>query len=270
MSKRKLDIVSNYRSFTSRTKNKTVRTHGINYYLPNEIYKEIFEYLHLEDLANVSRVCKKWHRISKQIKTWDIVLVCDITGSVQRYYDKLIKYLKSWQSPLKALRVRLGFVGYRDHYDSTQYPLIESKNLTFPEKVIKPIERIRCQGGDDPPEAVLDGLNVAAEMNWNTSADKHLILICDAPPHGEKFGGCELNDSYPEGCPCGLDEVDVLNRIRTSRINFWLVSIGAVSRDLELMDNIFRNVIPEMIWLKPSLGEFTFTINRILEDILNI
>lgn len=280
MRKRKLNKICNntemkrfkiykvYKNLTSRRKNKVSRTKVFNQqYLPQDIYKEIFEYLSFKDLASVSLVCKQWRQISEQIKTYDIVLACDITGSVS-YYQLLMVCLKMWRPILINQRVRLGFVGYRDHqrYSNDLYKdLIESRTLTTPRKTINFMSKIRCVGGDDVCEAVLDGLNDAMLMDWKRSAKKHLILFCDAPPHGKQFG-CR-GDYFPKGCPCGLDEEDILNSIGQKGINLWMVT-----PDSDMLDRtslIFKNILPQLTWEKASLRDFLLVTNQIFETILS-
>ena len=47
---------------------------------------------------------------------------------------------------------------------------------------------IKVDGGDDMAEATIEGLEAAAELNWSNSSKKYVYLICDAPPHGKRFG----------------------------------------------------------------------------------
>ena len=59
---------------------------------------------------------------------------------------------------------------------------------------------------------MLDGLDVGVSQAWRLKSKKFLFLIADAPPHGvPKFHNYE--DSYPGGCPCGLTEESVFQRI---------------------------------------------------------
>ena len=62
---------------------------------------------------------------------------------------------------------------------------------------------MEAYGGGDPPEAVLDGMDAAADLNWSKDNEtkKYIFHIFDAPPHGKEFKG--TGDRYPNGCPCG-------------------------------------------------------------------
>lgn len=46
------------------------------------------------------------------------------------------------------------------------------------------LNELSADSGGDYPEAVLDGLNVAVNLEWRFSSEKILFLIGDAPPHG--------------------------------------------------------------------------------------
>ncbi len=45
---------------------------------------------------------------------------------------------------------------------------------------------MKADGGGDPPEAVLDGMQKAANLNWLTGDNslRYIIHLFDAPPHG--------------------------------------------------------------------------------------
>lgn len=250
-------------------------------FLPAEIYKEIFNYIQLKDLNNVAMTCKLWFEITKQIKMWDIVLVCDITES-ENYYAQLLNLIYIWRPILDQKKIRLGFVGYRDHLcidksNSTSLPLLELKSLNFPGNIIKFMEQIECDGGEDEPEAVLDGLNAAIKMKWLPKAKKHLILIADAPPHGQNFHDKPNEDTYPDGCPCGLDELQICQSINKQDIKFWFINTCVGGDYLDKTANVFRNIIPNLKYIKGCWSDdpnpkpyFTLKMNQILEEILEI
>ena len=51
---------------------------------------------------------------------------------------------------------------------------------------------LKCAGGHDEPEAVLDGLNVAVnDVNWREESVKFIYHILDAPCHGKKYNNIE-------------------------------------------------------------------------------
>lgn len=72
---------------------------------------------------------------------------------------------------------------------------------------MKLIAKESCYGGGDTPEAVLDGLyDSATKISWRKSKGtptlRYIYHICDAPPHGDLYGGYSTN--FKKGCPCKL------------------------------------------------------------------
>jgi|JI10StandDraft_1071094.scaffolds.fasta_scaffold1895711_1 hypothetical protein len=63
---------------------------------------------------------------------------------------------------------------------------------------------MRADGGGDPPEAVLDGMDAICKIGWSKQPNilKYVFHIFDAPPHGRIYA-TNNGDRYPEGCPCG-------------------------------------------------------------------
>jgi hypothetical protein len=66
--------------------------------------------------------------------------------------------------------------------------MIPGKDAAFSEdfaEIISFIKTVVADGGGDGPEAVLDGLAIAAtDTHWDDSKNKLIIHIYDAPPHG--------------------------------------------------------------------------------------
>ena len=50
-----------------------------------------------------------------------------------------------------------------------------------------------------------------------------LVLCADAPPHGVGSGG----DYHPNGCPCGLDPLEVVQEMVKKEIIFYTVGVGS-------------------------------------------
>lgn len=237
--------------------------------LPNEVLEEIFRYLCREDLNTAPLVCKRWFEIVERIESMDIMFVVDITGSSSRHHRGIILCLKILFPILQQKKIRLGFVGYRDHPEPVdKLKTIEFKPLTSPKGVIDFMNTVLCQEGADEPEAVLDGLDTAAKACWKKCADKHIILICDAIPHGTRFG-MGRSERFPDGCPCGLDEVEVLNSIRNQGIKLHVLGMRT-DDSLDLMRSAFQNVIPELSWRKIKINEIFTAINQIFEEILDL
>jgi hypothetical protein len=125
--------------------------------------------------------------------TLDIVFVIDTTSSMTPYIEAAKEVIRKIAAAVNANqnvkgRVRLGLVGYRDkgdEYTSKILCTLESgTNLAAFESALG---RTKAEGGGDNPEQVFAGIRTAiTEMNWNDVANRHIILIGDAPNHDDE------------------------------------------------------------------------------------
>jgi hypothetical protein len=151
-------------------------------------------YLHTADPKNILASYRPKEsvtvtQIQKEI-TLDLVFVIDTTSSMGPYIEgakqvirEIAKAINSNQN-VKG-RVRLALVGYRDRGDEYISKVLctfeMGTNLSAFESALG---RIVPEGGGDNPEQVFAGVRTAInELNWNDVANRHLILIGDAPNH---------------------------------------------------------------------------------------
>ena len=64
---------------------------------------------------------------------------------------------------------------------------------------------------------MFDGLDAALNLNWRDKSKKYMILITDAPPHGKLYNNY-WRDNFIGGCPCGLNAMNILQRIKEKDI----------------------------------------------------
>jgi hypothetical protein len=83
------------------------------------------------------------------------------------------------------------------------------------------LQQCKAQGGGDMPEAVADALNDALKLSWRPEATKICILISDAPPHGLNSSG----DTFPNGCPAGLDPIKIVREMAEKSITLYTVGV---------------------------------------------
>ena len=187
----------------------------------------------------------------EELKAVDIVFLVDTTASMncylkgaQRVMRKIIWDVEKCLSQFcfDSLDVlKIGLVTYKDHDDEKKYYLAHididlTENL---KEVINAIMDLKCAGGGDEPEGVLDGLNVAVnEVNWRDESVKFIYHILDAPSHGKKYNNIE-NDKYDE-CPNKIDAEDLLIEIRNKDIKYSVIKLND-SCDIMLKE--FQNVL---------------------------
>jgi hypothetical protein len=121
----------------------------------------------------------------------DMMICIDSTGSMQPTIDALGAALGDMVDILDGIspKMRLGIVHYKDYGElgkqGAKVVQAFTKNIG---SARKELERLRAYGGNDLPEAVLGGLELALDgkMNWKKDANKLVVLIGDAPPHASE------------------------------------------------------------------------------------
>lgn len=178
------------------------------------------------------------------LKSLDVVFCIDVTGSMFPHLENvrynLEKIRSSIIASLKESNILFGSVLYGDH-NRQQEQYIQITELGSKEDIL--VVR-NSQGilthGDDTPEAVADGIHYAVNMNWRRGSKRVVILVGDALPHGYGIGYRERrvnDDSYPNGCPCGLDPIVEAKRGKDEGIT--LHAIGVVD-DFQVRDSFTK------------------------------
>jgi hypothetical protein len=159
-------------------------------------------------------------RFADLIGQVDVAFVVDTTGSMGPFIDAARQQIRTIAEEVAAkgdLDFRFAVVEYRDHppqepsFVERPYPFSDGDDLQTV------LERLTPAGGGDAPEAVLDGLIAAANLQWRRNADRLCFLVGDAPPHGYEPEA----DTWPDGCPCRATPngvVELLNG-RTIRLH---------------------------------------------------
>ena len=187
----------------------------------------------------------------EELKAVDIIFLVDTTASMNFYLKGIKRVMRKiiWDIE-KCLSqfifdeidvLKVGLVTYKDHDDEeksylTNIDIDLTDNL---EEVINKIKEIKCSGGKDDPEGVLDGLNVAVnDVNWREESVKFIYHILDAPCHGKKYNDIE-NDRFEE-CPNNIDVEDLLIEMRNKDIKYSVIKLNS-SADLMLQE--FQKII---------------------------
>ena len=194
----------------------------------------------------------------KNIAQIDIVFLLDTTKSVNPYLKGIKRYLRKLIFDAKKSVshylnddfdiLNYGLVAYRDHDQEGVQGSYVSKilcDLNEDYNVFrKALYDVKCAGGDDTCEAVVDGLQEAVNLiSWREDSIKLLYHICGSPCHGTAYNGVKKNkkfDKYPDGCPCGVDMKTCLKSLRGKYIEYNLIGLD---EDLKDMANKFSDYI---------------------------
>jgi len=145
-------------------------------------------------------------KYNNKAKLLELALLCDCTGSMHSWIDRakrtLSEIINNVVSSTNKLKVRVTFVGYRDHCDTERFSIQPFSDDI--QKVKDYISKVTACGGGDHPEDVVGGLNKCLEQKWTPGSIRQVFLICDAPCHGQKYHS-SCGDSYPNGSPDGLE-----------------------------------------------------------------
>ncbi|MFG0316539.1 MAG: VWA domain-containing protein, partial [Planctomycetota bacterium JB042] len=116
----------------------------------------------------------------------DVVFLIDTTASMESFLRAAKATIDRIITDLADLvpNARLGIVAYRDEGD--EYVTLATPISTDRYAILNFLESLRCGGGGDVPEGVLDAFEYAFdELRWRRNAHRVVLLVADAPPHAE-------------------------------------------------------------------------------------
>ena len=179
----------------------------------------------------------------KNVKQIDIVFLLDTTKSVNPYLKGIKRYIRKLLFDARKSTshylsddfeiLKYGLVAYRDHDQDGIQDSYVSKilcDLNDDYNVFRQaLYDVRCVGGDDTCEAVVDGLHEAVNLiAWREDSIKLIYHICGGPCHGSDFNGKNGGknfDKYKQGCPCGMDLKNILKTLRGKYIEYNLIGL---------------------------------------------
>jgi hypothetical protein len=164
----------------------------------------------------------------------DIVFVLDTTASMSAYIEGAKESIRTIiadaQKSLQELEqpedsLKFSMVAYRDHPPEDPTYVTNVCDFTDSVSVLEFMNKLTADGGGDGSEAVLDGLYDAIyNVKWRENSEKFLFLVLDWPPHGKRFNSS--SDNFPDGCPCGYHEKDLLPKLREMMVDFTIIKIA--------------------------------------------
>ena len=139
----------------------------------------------------------------------NILFVLDITGSMEKYRDLLVnsvdlisEKLAKFNLPAElsapnvknTLNIKFGSIAYRDICDGDKQFEVQAFTADK-QKFAENIKNLKCDGGGDTCEDIKGAFQKALTMEWS-SLYKFLVLITDAPAHGNKYHEANAGDDY--------------------------------------------------------------------------
>ena len=188
-----------------------------------------------EDFTKLKKYVEEKDNTINEVFTLDLVFIMDITGSMRNYLNFCKQQILSVINKImndSTVMVKLGFVGYRDDFDSPDEYVIYPELTKEIEMVKNFISNTKVGGGGDC-EDMGGGLNYALKYEWK-SRSRFALLIADTPCHGMQYHGIVGFDSYSNGDPrYKIDEL--VKNFAEKNINLMCLNIG------ELTTNLYNN-----------------------------
>lgn len=156
----------------------------------------------------------------------DVVFVVDTTGSMGPFINAARGHIRAIADEVAhagELSLQFALVEYRDHPPQEASFVVRPYPFTDGDGLQTALDLLVPAGGGDAPEAVLDGLIAAANLQWRPFADRLCFLVGDAPPHG--YG--EPDDAWPEGCPCRATPRGVVELLAGRTIRLHAIALTA-------------------------------------------
>jgi len=148
-----------------------------------------FSEMRISMKKQVNQLKVKFTDMYKKAHELDLVIVMDCTSSMSSWITeaklRINEIVDSCLEAHEDIKVNVGVVAYRDFCDGSDRLNVFSLSDNI-NKVKEFIHDQKALGGGDGPEDVVGGLQKAIEMKWQAGA-KHIILVCDAPCHGDEF-----------------------------------------------------------------------------------
>ena len=181
------------------------------------------------------------------VKSVDACFVLDCTGSmkskIKAAKEKIVEIQRRIVGSLgHGGNVRFSVVGYRDHGDCKPFEILPlTKDVNHVERFL--FELRADGGGGDVCEDVIGGLSHAMKLDWQART-RIIYLVCDAPPHGNRFK--DPNANYPkyDKFPDSANQWETTDRIMAKSValnlNFVLLEYANGSTDVLVLGKMFQ------------------------------
>lgn len=173
--------------------------------------------------------------------TLDLLILLDCTGSMgscmTKVKDDINGLVDNISGRMANMKIRLCFVGYRDHGDNEKRFAIEP----FTSDVNKFKNKIAGEpatGGADGPEDVHGGIKVALDQKWELT-NRIIFHIGDAPCHGSKYHS-GMSDDYPDGHPSDPSIESLLKQLQSKNIVYYF---GRLNSSTDTMIREFNKAV---------------------------
>ncbi|EAS02256.2 von willebrand factor type A domain protein (macronuclear) [Tetrahymena thermophila SB210] len=191
----------------------------------------------------------------------DILFVIDTTGSMSWCFQEAKNTVKDIAEMFnkQEFDIKYALCQYRDHPPQESSFVYQHNDLQGSQSMQGILGNLQAQGGGDGPEAVMDGLYEGInKTNWRKDHDgtiskRFIFHICDAPPHGNLYGGYSSDQNWQKnGCPCGITAEMIKNQLEEKQITYNLIECGGICKMEEVFRSVFGKRFEETIHISQS------------------
>ena len=179
----------------------------------------------------------------------DLLIILDITGSMELYFDQVKTNLKDIIGNIKknleeyqVFNINLGFIGYKDVEEIYKKDYVDIPFKTDLDEILKEIDKTVVGGGDDTAEDIAFAFELAQKKKWTCKA-KFAVLIPDSPCHGSKYHGPDIMDNYPKGIKNRKDIEESVKKLANNGVSLICIKLN---QSTDIMFKIFYDIYKEV------------------------
>lgn len=169
-----------------------------------------------------------------------IAFVLDCTGSMEPWIheskSKIQQIITQNRREHPNAHFEVALVAYRDYGDTVRRRVVD---FTTASQIVRALESIHAEGGDDQSEDVAGALDRTCGLTWGPSEVRMVFHIADAPAHGSLYHAPRVSDRFPEGDPDGHDPRSLLRHLASEDIQYTFVRITSST---DKMIDVFHDV----------------------------
>lgn len=173
-----------------------------------------------------------------------IAFVLDCTGSMEPWIheskSKIQQIISQNRREHSNADFEVALVAYRDYGDKIRMRTVD---FSTPAQIVRALEPIHAEGGDDEAEDVAGALDRTCGLTWGPSDVRMIFHIADAPAHGSMFHAPRVSDRFPQGDPDGKDPRDLLRHLASEDIQYTFVRITSST---DKMIDVFHELYTRM------------------------